>query len=105
MMRHTFPLTLLLLLTFAAALRVTTKSYAQPTVQAAAPQRCSISFPLPNASDIGTTKFEKLLYAFLDQGCYRSWVADRQIRNTGPFINNQPFGTHNSVKVFYSPEV
>lgn len=104
-MRQIFPLTFIFLLVVAVAVRVTTKSYAQPAVPAGAPQRCSISFPLPNASDIGTAKFEKLLYAFLDQGCYKSWIADRQIRNSGPFINNQSFGTHNAVKVFYSPEV
>jgi len=66
---------------------------------------CKISFPLPNPSEIGSKKFEKLLYSFLEQGCYRSWVADRQIRNTGPFIGGKSFGTHNAVKVFYSPEV
>jgi len=98
-------MTFLLLLTLAVVVRVTMKSHAQPTVQSAAPQRCSISFPLPNASDIGTVKFEKRLYDFLDQGCYKTWIADRQIRNSGPFINGNSFGTHNAVKVFYSPEV
>jgi len=68
-------------------------------------KRCKISFPLPNPSDLGPRKFEKLLNSFLDQGCYRSWVADSQIRNTGPFINGASLGTHNAVKVFYSPEV
>ncbi len=68
-------------------------------------KRCEIAFPLPRPSDIGTKKFEKLLYSFLDQGCYQSWVTDSQIRNTGPFINGASFGTHNAVKVFYSPEV
>src|SRR5439155_6581748 len=67
-------------------------------------KRCDISFPLPQPSDIGVKKFEKLLYSFLEQGCYRSWVADSQIRNTGPFINGTSFGTHNAVKIFYSPE-
>ena len=67
-------------------------------------KRCDISFPLPNPSDIGVKKFEKLLYSFLDQGCYRSWVADSQIRNTGPFLNGTSFGTHNAVQIFYSPE-
>jgi hypothetical protein len=68
-------------------------------------KRCDIPFPLPNPSDIGAKKFEKLLYSFLEQGCYRSWIADSQIRNTGPFIGGKSQGTHNSVKVFYSPEV
>jgi Cytochrome P460 len=66
---------------------------------------CDISFPLPNPSRIGTVKFEKLLYSFLEKGCYRSWIADREIRNTGPFIGGKSFGTHNAVKIFYSPQV
>jgi len=78
-------------------------SYAQTPAQTPA-KRCEISFPLPNPSDIGAKKFEQLLYSFLDQGCYQSWVADSQIRNTGPFLNGTSFGTHNAVKVFYSPE-
>ncbi len=69
------------------------------------PTRCDITFPLPNASDIGTRKFEKQLYAFLDQGCYKNWVADAEIRNTGPFIGGLSYGTHDAVKVFYSSQV
>ncbi len=93
-------------LSTAASIVIHNSHAQQPTPPAAAaPQPCTISFPLPNASDIGTTKFEQLLYKFLDQGCYKNWVADRQIRNSGPFVNNKSFGTHNSVKVFYSPEV
>src|SRR5262249_28412181 len=103
-MQRTIPLTFLFLI-LAIVVWVNNQSYAQPAIQDGSPQRCRISFPLPNASDIGTTKFEKLLYEFLDQGCYKNWIADRQIRNSGPFINNQSFGTHNAVKVFYSPEV
>ncbi len=79
-------------------------SHAQNASPAAA-KRCEIAFPLPRPSELGAKKFEKLLYSFLDQGCYRSWVADSQIRNTGPFIGGASFGTHNAVKVFYSPEV
>lgn len=77
---------------------------AQNASQAPA-RRCEIAFPLPHPSDMGAKKFEKLLYSFLDQGCYKKWVADSQIRNTGPFIGGASFGTHNAVKVFYSPEV
>ncbi len=70
-----------------------------------APRRCEISFPLPNPSDIGTAKFEKLLYEFLEKDCYQSWISDNQIRNTGPFIDGVSYGTHNAVKIYYSPEV
>src|SRR6266436_4985191 len=68
-------------------------------------KRCEIAFPLPRPSDIGAKKFERLLYSFLDQGCYRNWVADSQIRNTGPFIGGLSYGTHDAVKVFYSSQV
>src|SRR5882672_643729 len=88
-----------------AALLVTSAIESRPSYAQNTPaKRCEISFPLPNPSDVGVKKFEKLLYSFLDQGCYRSWVADSQIRNTGPFLNGTSFGTHNAVKVFYSPE-
>ena len=101
----------LLLVTALAALTMlfVTSAIKSPShAQSASPapaKRCEIAFPLPRPSDIGAKKFEKLLYSFLDQGCYRSWVADSQIRNTGPFIGGASFGTHNAVKVFYSPEV
>ena len=65
---------------------------------------CGISFPLPNPSDIGDKKFEKLLFTFLEKRCYQNWVADSQIRNTGPFIGGTSFGTHPAVKIYYSPE-
>lgn len=69
------------------------------------PNGCGIAFPLPNASEIGTKKFEQLLYAFLEKKCYQNWIADARIRDSGPFIGGASFGTHDSVKIFYSPEV
>ncbi|MGB7924056.1 MAG: hypothetical protein WCF57_12485 [Pyrinomonadaceae bacterium] len=67
--------------------------------------RCDIPFPLTNPSELGVKKYEQLLYAFLEKGCYKKWVADSQIRNTGPFIGGVPFGTHPAVKIYYSPEM
>src|SRR4030095_8548059 len=98
---------LLLVTVFAglAAVLFSRVNEAQTNPVPAAIKRCDISFPLPNPSDIGAKKFEKLLYSFLEQGCYRGWIADSQTRNTGPFIGGKSQGTHNSVKVFYSPEV
>lgn len=75
-----------------------------PQPAAAASNRCE-QFPLPNPSQIGVKKFEKLLHTFLENGCYKSWVADSQIRNSGPFIGGKSLGTHNAVKIYYSPEV
>ncbi len=96
-------LTALVMLLVNNALKLT-PSHAQ-NASPAPGKRCELAFPLPRPSDVGAKKFEKLLYSFLDQGCYRKWVADSQIRNTGPFIGGASFGTHNAVKVFYSPEV
>ena len=66
---------------------------------------CNIKFPLPRPSEIGADDFEKLLYQFLEKRCYQGWVTDREIRNTGPVIAGVSFGTHNAVKIFYSPQV
>lgn len=70
-----------------------------------ASNKCDIPFPLPNPSEIGVKKFEKLFYEFLEKGCYKAWKHDSQIRNTGPFISGIPFGTHDAVKVYYSPQI
>jgi Cytochrome P460 len=61
-------------------------------------------FPLPRPSEMRGDSFEKLLYAFLEKRCYQNWVSDREIRNTGPVIAGNSFGTHNAVRIFYSPE-
>jgi hypothetical protein len=103
--RIAFRLLIVTMLAGLAAVLVSRVNKAQTNPVQTTIKRCDISFPLPNPSDIGAKKFEKLLYSFLEQGCYRSWIADRQIRNTGPFIGGKSFGTHNAVKVFYSPEV
>jgi hypothetical protein len=106
-MRHRIIFRMLIVTVLASlvALLINRANEAQTNPAQTTSKRCEISFPLPNPSDIGAKKFEKLLYSFLEQGCYRNWIADRQIRNTGPFIGGKSFGTHNAVKVFYSPEV
>jgi hypothetical protein len=68
------------------------------------PPKCDMTFPLPRPSGMKAKEFEHLLYSFLDKGCYKTWIADSQIRNTGPFIGGASFGTHPAVKIFYSPE-
>lgn len=90
-------LTLLLMSPLALTLSGDAQTYDQTA-------RCDIAFPLPRPSDIGTKAFQNVLYAFLEKRCYQNWVTDREIRNTGPFIAGKSFGTHNAVKIFYSPE-
>jgi len=73
------------------------------TTLAAAAGACPDSLPLPSA--VGEQAYEPLLNDFLRRGCYRGWVHDREIRNTGPFIDGRNFGTHPAVRVYYSPRV
>jgi mono/diheme cytochrome c family protein len=98
-------LKLLVLLLSLTSLLVWTRGEQAQTQPAAELPPCTTPFPLPNPSEIGARKFEKTLYDFLDQRCYRNWVADSRIRDSGPFIGGVSFGTHNSVRIFYSPDV
>jgi hypothetical protein len=103
--RISFQLLLATVLGCFATVLISRVNQAQTSPGPATINRCDIAFPLPHPSDIGARKFEKLLYSFLEKGCYQSWVADSQIRNTGAFIGGKSAGTHNAVKVFYSPQV
>jgi len=33
------------------------------------------------------------------------WCADKYVRDTGPFIQNHSYGTHRTVRIYYSPEM
>ncbi|HUQ31416.1 MAG TPA: hypothetical protein VM095_04815 [Pyrinomonadaceae bacterium] len=81
---------------------------------------CAWPMPFLPSSKQGIDAFEKVLSAFVNKGCYKTnagWRADNQIRDTGlfapgqpPFVDGQankgrPFGTHNAVRVYYSPEI
>lgn len=61
--------------------------------------------PLPHMLELKA--YEKQLYAFLDNRQYEKlgWVKDKGVRDTGPFIAGQAYGTHPAVRIFYSPEV
>lgn len=55
---------------------------------------------------------EAAVDAFLQAWCYDDWVADTQIRDTGPYIAENPlsegvldFGVHPAVRIFYSPNM
>jgi hypothetical protein len=87
---------------------------AEPKGAAAGP----CTWPLPVQPSDDPEAFQKALSDYVRQGCYRKpesgWKGDNQIRDTGPFIPNntkdltqggKTLGTHNAVKVYYSPEV
>lgn len=73
----------------------------RPAPEAPAPPPPCRPLPLPSA--VGVVEFERQLIPFLKGRCYKSWVADREVRDTGPFVNGVYYGTHPAVRVFYSP--
>ena len=50
---------------------------------------------------------EKTLRDYLSTLEYRNlgWCVDVGVRDTGPFVDGQYFGTHKAVRIYYSPEV
>ena len=81
---------------------------------AAAPNPCPSAMPVPNALKLPAVMepgepiaFEKQVLGYLSTLEYRNlgWCVDIGLRDTGPFIGNTSFGTHPSVRVYYSSEV
>lgn len=61
--------------------------------------------PLPLPSSLPPSQlieFQKKVFAFLDQADYSDWCKDKSVRDTGPYINGNYYGTHPAVRVFYS---
>jgi len=54
-----------------------------------------------------TVAFENALRPFLSAACYDKlgWTHDAFIRDTGPYILGDYYGTHPAVRIWYSPEV
>lgn len=46
-----------------------------------------------------------IMQSFLENNCYADWAHDKTVRDTGPFVENQGYGTHPAVVIFYSPIV
>lgn len=51
--------------------------------------------------------YQVWLYNFLGSRQYEKlgWPQDKSVRDTGPYIDKTSYGTHNAVRIFYSPEV
>ncbi|MHC4708051.1 MAG: hypothetical protein ACYS8I_13315, partial [Planctomycetota bacterium] len=45
------------------------------------------------------------LYPWLNARKYTGlgWAVDKQVRDTGPFVNQLYYGTHPAVRIYYSP--
>jgi hypothetical protein len=83
-----------------------------PAGDKAIPAACNLQPVMPPSSN--PQAFETALYAFLQGDCYDllGWARDKNLRDTGPFINMPPlanagsnFGTHPAVRIYYSPQV
>jgi hypothetical protein len=87
----------------------------------AEPGTCSSPLPLPSDYPFAKSEYERILGRFLKAGCYlkQDWRHDKQVRPTGPTVagltaGTDPhipawitttLGTHNTVAVYYSPDV
>ena len=62
---------------------------------------------LPRPSRLTVPQFESKLFAFLNARRYveLEWHRDKGVRDTGPYIDGQSYGTHPAVRVYYSPGV
>jgi len=63
------------------------------------------ALPLPGTLPL--VDYEKKLYAWIIKREYAKlgWAEDKEVRDTGPYLNGQYYGTHLSVYIYYSPEV
>ncbi|GLS27423.1 hypothetical protein GCM10007877_31420 [Marinibactrum halimedae] len=51
--------------------------------------------------------YEQQLYPWLMRQEYKAlgWHRDKEVRDTGPYVNGDYYGTHPAVRIFYSPGV
>ena len=53
------------------------------------------------------TAIEQKMLAYLSTYEYRAlgWCVDKYVRDTGPYIHGEYYGTHPAVRIYYSPEM
>ena len=62
---------------------------------------------LPLPGTMTSEAYQALLYRFLSEREYikLGWRPDKAVRDTGPYIDNTSYGTHEACRIWYSPEV
>ena len=65
----------------------------------------SASLPRPSSMALGA--YQNVMHEFLRGQKYKQlgWQIDKGVRDTGPFIRKWNYGTHHTVRIFYSPEM
>lgn len=107
---------LLGVLTFLLALlstftdRVIAPAYAAPVKLGSSDCTSALKYPLPLPSTLKQPAYQNYdvtLYDFLNCGNYLhlGWARDKGVRDTGPFLYNVAYGTHPTVRIFYSPQI
>lgn len=63
------------------------------------------SLPLPGSLPL--VNYEKLLYKWILERKYTTlgWAVDKGVRDTGPYIDGNSYGTHPAVRIYYSPKI
>ncbi len=63
------------------------------------------ALPLPGG--MAVPRYEEKLFEFLNSRQYVNlgWLKDKEVRDTGPYINGKYYGTHPAVRVYYSPGI
>jgi len=65
--------------------------------------------PLPStySKNNDPAAYQQVVTNFLRSYTYQNlgWCEDKTVRDTGPYLNNNYYGTHPAVRVWYSPEV
>jgi hypothetical protein len=71
------------------------------------PPECTTKFKAAFPPSTNTVTFENALRPFLSSACYDKlgWIHDPFIRDTGPYVLGDYYGTHPAVRIWYSPEV
>ncbi|WP_353571768.1 hypothetical protein [Candidatus Albibeggiatoa sp. nov. BB20] len=62
---------------------------------------------LPLPSNLPLADYEAQLYRWLMERRYAQlgWAVDKEVRDTGSFVEGHYYGTHPAVRIYYSPEV
>lgn len=82
----------------------------QQAAPAAAPDVCQKAPPLPLPSSFLPGRlpaFQEQLARFLQCRQYAKldWAEDKGVRDTGPYVEQNYYGVHPAVKIYYSPQV
>ncbi|WP_049723323.1 hypothetical protein [Gilvimarinus polysaccharolyticus] len=72
---------------------------------AISPNSASASLPLPGS--VPLVDYEQTLYPWVINREYAAlgWCHDKEVRDTGPFVDGQYHGTHPAVLIYYSPNM